>query len=90
MAQMPFHPVQKLRDVLVLRLRHMRQPTAGTINGRFAINAKAGERQTPTGIDAINAGGDINSDKPFKFIYHDKVYIWINGVIYDTTGKRVK
>ena len=64
--------------------------TAGTINGRFAINAKAGERQTPTGIDAINAGGDINSDKPFKFIYHDKVYIWLNGVIYDTTGKRVK
>lgn len=64
--------------------------TAGTINGRFAINAKVGERQTPTGIDAINAGGDINSDKPFKFIYHDKVYIWLNGVIYDTTGKRVK
>lgn len=64
--------------------------TAGTINGRFSINAKAGERQTPTGIDAINAGGDINSDKPFKFIYHDKVYIWINGIIYDTTGKRVK
>ena len=64
--------------------------TAGTINGRFSINAKTGERQTPTGIDAINAGGDINSDKPFKFIYHDKVYIWLNGVIYDTTGKRVK
>ena len=64
--------------------------TAGTINGRFAINAKVGERQTPTGIDAINAGGDINSDKPFKFIYHDKVYIWLNGIIYDTTGKRVK
>ena len=64
--------------------------TAGTINGRFSINAKVGERQTPTGIDAINAGGDINSDKPFKFIYHDKVYIWLNGVIYDTTGKRVK
>lgn len=64
--------------------------TAGTINGRFSINAKTGERQTPTGIDAINAGGDINSDKPFKFIYHDKVYIWINGIIYDTTGKRVK
>lgn len=64
--------------------------TAGTINGRFSINAKVGERQTPTGIDAINAGGDINSDKPFKFIYHDKVYIWLNGVIYDTTGKRVR
>lgn len=63
---------------------------AGIIEGRFSINVIAGQRETPTGIDAINAGGDINSDKPFKFIYHDKVYIWINGVIYDTTGKRVK
>ena len=42
------------------------------------------------GTAAAIAGGDINSDKPFKFIYHDKVYIWLNGVIYDTTGKRVK
>ena len=63
---------------------------AGTISGRFAINAIIGQRETPTDIDIINAGGDINSDKPFKFIYHDKVYIWINGIIYDTTGKRVK
>lgn len=64
--------------------------TAGTINGRFAINAKVGERQTPTGVDIVNGGGDINSDKPFKFIYHEKVYIYHRGVIYDATGKRVK
>lgn len=64
--------------------------TAGTINGRFAINAKVGERQTPTDIDVVNEGGDINSDKPFKFIYHEKVYIYHRGVIYDATGKRVR
>lgn len=62
----------------------------GTISGRFAINAIVGEHNTPTGIDVINGGGDINSDKPFKFIYHEKVYIYHRGVIYDATGKRVK
>ena len=63
---------------------------AGTISNRFAINAVVGERETPTDIDVVNEGGDINSDKPFKFIYHEKVYIWHRGVIYDATGKRVK
>ena len=62
----------------------------GTISGRFAINAIVGEHNTPTGIDIINGGGDINSDKPFKFIYHEKVYIYHRGVIYDATGKRVR
>lgn len=64
--------------------------TAGTINGRFAINAKVGERQTPTGVDIVNGGGDLDSEAPFKFIYHDKVYIYHRGVIYDATGKRVR
>ena len=63
---------------------------AGTISNRFAINAIVGERETPTDIDVVNGGGDINSDKPFKFIYHEKVYIYHRGVIYDATGKRVK
>lgn len=63
---------------------------AGTIDGRFAINAIVGERSTPTDIDVVNGGGDLNSDKPFKFIYHDKVYIYHCGVIYDATGKRVR
>lgn len=63
---------------------------AGTINNRFAINAIVGERQTPTDIDVVNGGGDLNSDKPFKFLYRDKVYIYHRGVIYDMTGKRVK
>ncbi len=63
---------------------------AGTIDGRFAINAIVGERSTPTDIDVVNGGGDLNSDKPFKFIYHDKVYIYHQGIIYDATGKKVK
>ena len=63
---------------------------AGIIEGRFSINVIAGQRETPTDIDAINAGGDLNSNKSVKFVWNDKVYIWLNGVIYDTTGKRVK
>ena len=63
---------------------------AGTISNRFAINATVGERQTPTDIDVVNGGGDLNSDRPIKFLYRDKVYIWHRGVIYDATGKKVK
>ncbi len=62
---------------------------AGTISDRFAINAIVGERETPTGVDAVN-GGLIDSDKPIKFLYHEKVYILYHGVIYDAVGKRVK
>lgn len=63
---------------------------AGTIEGRFAINAIVGKHDTPTDIDIINAGGDIHSDKPVKFIWNDKVFILHNGVIYDSTGKKVR
>ena len=63
---------------------------SGTISNRFAINATVGERQTPTDIDVVNGGGDLNSDRPIKFLYRDKVYIWHRGVIYDATGKKVK
>ena len=62
----------------------------GTIDDRFAINAIVGRHETPTDIDIINAGGDINSDKPFKFIFNDKVFILHNGVVYDSTGKKVR
>ena len=61
---------------------------AGTIDGRFAINAKVGERQTPTAIDVV--GVDKTGDGPIKFLYRDKVYIWHKGNIYDATGKKVK
>ena len=61
---------------------------AGTISNRFAINATVGERQTPTEIDVV--GADKHEDGPIKFLYHDKVFIWHRGVIYDATGKKVR
>ena len=64
--------------------------TSGTISGRFAINTVVGQRETPTDIDIIQGGGDLNSKEPFKFLYRYKVYIYHRGVIYDTTGKKVK
>jgi hypothetical protein len=61
----------------------------GTISNRFAINAIFGNR-APTDIDAINAGGEKDSSKPIKFLWHDNVYVLYNGVIYDATGKKVR
>lgn len=63
---------------------------AGTISDRFAINAIVGQRETPTDVDVINTGGDIHSNEPVKFIWNDKVFILHRGVIYDSTGKRVR
>lgn len=63
---------------------------AGTISNRFAINATVGQHKVPTDIDVVNVGGDLKSDAPFKFIYHDKAYIYHRGVIYDAMGKRVR
>ncbi len=60
---------------------------AGTISGRFAINAVIGKR-LPTDIDVVNAGTD--SSKPVKFIYRENVYILHHGAIYDATGKKVR
>ena len=61
----------------------------GSISNRFAINATVGNR-IPTDIDAINAGGEKDSSKPIKFLWHDNVYVLYNGVIYDATGKKVR
>ena len=58
---------------------------AGTLSDRFAINAIVGVHTTPTSLDISGA----DKDGPTKFIYHDKVFILHNGVIYDSTGKRV-
>ena len=60
----------------------------GTITDRFAINATYGERETPTLIDAIESGA-VDSDKPIKFLFHEKVYILYQGIIYDAVGKKV-
>lgn len=62
--------------------------TAGTINDRFAINALVGPRDIPTDLDVISAGNEGTG--PIKFIYHDKVFILHEGVIYDSTGKKVR
>ena len=61
----------------------------GTITDRFAINAIYGERETPTKVDALNSN-KFDSDKPIKFLYHEKVYILYHGIIYDAVGKRVR
>lgn len=60
----------------------------GTLTDRFSINAAVSEHKTPTSIEAI--GGEIDGDKPIKFIYQDKMFIRYQGVIYDATGKKVK
>ena len=65
--------------------------TSGKNESRFAINATLKEETaTPTDIDIINGGGDLDGEKPIKFIYHDKMYILRNGVLYDATGKKVR
>lgn len=61
---------------------------AGTISGRFALNAKVGKRPVPTDLDIVD--GDIHGNQPIKFLYNDKVFILHNGVIYDATGKKVR
>ena len=58
---------------------------AGTITGRFAINGIVGEK-TATSVDEVGS----DSEGPQKFIYHDKMYILNNGVIYDAVGKKVR
>ena len=57
---------------------------AGNISG-YAIRV-IGRQDIATDLNHI----DMNNEKPQKFIYHDKLYIWRNGMIYDATGKKVK
>ena len=60
---------------------------AGRNDTRFAISIVFKQPGTTTDIDAvINDKGDETR----KFIYHDKMYILHQGIIYDTTGKRVR
>ena len=59
----------------------------GAFNERFAIHVIL-RPKVPTGVDNIDA--DAYSDQPVKFLYHDQMYILLNGVIYDATGKRVQ
>ena len=63
---------------------------AETNNTRFTVSIRLAP-QTPTDIGNVPSEG-MNADnaKPQKFIYHDKMFILRNGVIYDATGKQVK
>lgn len=64
-----------------------------TIKGRnetrFALTIELkDETQVPTSIEEIIPESDANM--PMKFIWHDKMYILSNGIIFDATGKKVK
>lgn len=63
---------------------------AETNNTRFTVSIRLAP-QTPTDIGNVpDDGMGTDNAKPMKFIYHDKLYILRNGVIYDATGKKVK
>lgn len=61
---------------------------AGTTAGRFILMGAFFSPQITT--DNGNVQSDDEHIKVTKFIYNDKMYIQINGVIYDATGKLVK
>ena len=60
---------------------------AGTTAGRFILMGAFFAPQITTDNGNVQSDEDI---KATKFIYNDKMYIQINGVIYDATGKLVK
>lgn len=61
---------------------------AGTTAGRFILMGAFFAPQITT--DNGNVQSDDEDTNAKKFIYNDKMYIQINGVIYDATGKLVK
>lgn len=60
----------------------------GMNNARLVLNIilKPETHDTPTEVEEI----DETDNGPTKFIYHDKMFIKQNGVIYDATGKKVR
>lgn len=60
---------------------------AGEFQERFAINVilKPENQGSLTGLD----DADATQMPPQKFIYRDKMYILLNDVLFDATGKRV-
>ena len=61
---------------------------AGTTAGRFILMGAFFAPQITTDNGTVQS--DDEHIKAKKFIYNDKMYIQINGVIYDATGKLVK
>ena len=64
---------------------------AETNNERFTVSVILKTEEDDGGGD-VGTGVDntTNSNTPCKFIYQDKMYILLNGVIYDAMGKQVK
>ena len=65
--------------------------TFGTAKGknesRFALSTiLKTSQETPTSMEQL---GNLNADGPMKFIWQDKMYILLDGVIYDAVGKKV-
>ena len=61
---------------------------AETNDVRFTVAFKLKEEDPGTTTNVENTAG-VDSDKPLKFIYNDKMYILRNGIIYDAVGKKV-
>lgn len=61
---------------------------AETNDIRFTVAFKLKEEDPGTTTNVENTAG-VDSDKPLKFIYNDKMYILRNGIIYDAVGKKV-
>ena len=61
---------------------------AETNDVRFTVAFKLKE-EDPGTVTSVENATSVDSDKPLKFIYNDKMYILRNGIIYDAVGKRV-
>jgi uncharacterized repeat protein (TIGR02543 family) len=61
------------------------EAAAGTTDGRFILMGRFFAPQIATGIDEV----DGEQAKARKIIIQDKMYILLNGQLYDATGKQV-
>ena len=61
---------------------------AETNDVRFTVAFKLKE-EDPGTVTSVENATSVDSDKPLKFIYNDKMYILRNGIIYDAVGKKV-
>lgn len=61
------------------------EAAAGTTDGRFILRGRFFAPQIATGIDEV----DGEQAKARKIIIQDKMYILLNGQLYDATGKQV-
>ena len=64
---------------------------AETNNERFTVSVilKTPEDEDGGGV-STGVDNPTNDNRPYKFIYQDKMYILQNGVIYDAMGKQVQ